>query len=245
MKYISIIKFIDTMTTISYTIIQINKLNELLDLLSSQETSTRFMKRLIYHTLIQTGLISHNNDYFIYHEQNIIIKNIIIFTRKIYDIYHTCFYPTSSILSKQYDYELNHPTLYEKLIHVCEPLIWILKFRLQLIESIENCYDKKLESITYCIRMLNNHKYCTKLFNNKEQQKLVLSKIQCYKEQLKSIAEEFNIDLTKNIKIELSRSERIYQILKVENQMEESVSLNIKLVIQNSDLNRYLMEFIE
>ena len=233
------------MTTISYTRIQFNKLNDLLDLLSSPENSTRFMKRLIYHMLIQTGLISHNYEYLVYHEKNIIIKNIILFTRKMYDIYHTCFYPTSSILSKQYDCDSNRQTLYKKLVDVCEPLIWITKFRLQLIESIENCDNEKLESITYCIRMLNNHRYYTTIFNDEEQKELVLSKIQCYKEQLKSIAEEFNIELSENIKIELSRSERIYRILKVEKQLEEYVSPNIKQIIQNSDINRYLMEFIE
>lgn len=233
------------MATISYTRIQINKLNDLLDLLSSPESSIRFMKRLIYHMLIQTGLISHNYEHIVYHEQNIMIKNIILFTRKMYDIYHTCFYPTSSILYKQCDCESNSTTLYKKLVNVCDPLIWIVKFRLQLIETIETCDDEKIESITYCIRMLNNHVYYTKLFNNEEQQELVLSKIQCYKEQLKSIAEEFNIELSENIKIELSRSERIYRILKVEKQLEEYVSPNVKQIIQNSDINRYLMEFIE
>jgi len=40
------------------------------------------------------------------------------------------------------------------------------------------------------------------------------------------------------------RSETIFNILVAEQQMENDVSPNVKQVIQNSDLNRYLMGFI-
>jgi hypothetical protein len=80
---------------------------------------------------------------------------------------------------------------------------------------------------------------------NENENELVLNKIIFYKEQLYSIATEMNIELSDELKYELSRSERIYRILITESQIEESVSSNLKQVIQNSDLNRYLMEFIE
>jgi hypothetical protein len=230
------------METISYTRIQINKLNDLLDLLSESQTSSRFMKRLIYNRLVQTGFISHNDEHFVYPNTNT-MRSLIILTNDLYNIYDTCFFPTSAILVEQYD--CIKPTTHEKLIHVCEPLIcWLLKFRLQLFEPIEN-YNKKVTSITHCIYLLNNHRSRARLFRNKEQQKLVLDKIQYYKEQLKIIADEFNIELSENVKLELSRGERIYRILTTEAQLEEKVSPNIKQVIQNNDLNRYLMEFIE
>ena len=40
------------------------------------------------------------------------------------------------------------------------------------------------------------------------------------------------------------RGEEIFKILIAEQQMEDKVSPNVKQVIQNSDLNRYLMGFI-
>ena len=231
------------METISHTRIQINKLNDLLNLLSTSQTSSRFMKRLIHQRLIQTGFISHNNEHFVYPNKNT-MRNLIIFMNDLYNIYDTCFFPTNSILVEQYD--CIKPTTHEKLIDVCEPLIcWLLKFRLQLFEPIENYNNEKVKSITHCIYLLNNHRSRARLFMNKEQKELVLNKIQYYKEQLKIIADEFNIELSKNVNLELSRSERIYRILTTETQIEKDVSPNIKQVIQNSDLNIYLMEFIE
>lgn len=236
------------MEKFSYTRIQVDKLNGLLDLLSTSRTSSKFMKQLIYHRLVHTGFISHNDEHFVY-PNSIKMRSLIIFTNDLYNIYDTCFFPTSSILTEQYDDSEQTPC--EKLIHVCEPLIcWLLKFRLQLFEPIENSYDKKVMSVIHCIYLLNNHRSRARLFRNKEQQKLVLNKIQYYKEQLYHTAIEFNIELSENVKLELSRGERIYRILTTEAQLEEKISLNvnqknIKQVIQNSDLNRYLMEFIE
>lgn len=236
------------METISYTRIQVNKLNDLLESLSTSQTSSRFMKRLIYQRLIHNDIISHNIEHFVY-PNSIKMRNLIIFTNDLYNIYDTCFFPTSSILTEQYND--SESTTYEKLIQVCEPLIcWLLKFRLQLIEPMKNYRDKKVMSVIHCIYLLNNHRSRARLFRNKEQQNLVLNKIQYYKEQLKIIADEFNIELSENVKLELSRGERIYRILITEAQLEEKISLNvnqqnIKQVIQNSDLNRYLMEFIE
>lgn len=231
------------MEKISYNRIQVNKLNDLLDMLSTSQTSSRYMKRLIYNRLVLTGFISHNDEHFVYPNNNT-KRNLIIFTNDLYNIYDTCFFPTSSILSEQYDN--SEITTYEKLIHVCEPLIcWLLKFRLQLIEPVENYYDKRVMSVVHCIYLLNNHRSRARLFRNKEQQELVLNKIQYYKEQLKITADEFNIELSENLKLELSRGERIYRILITETQIEENVSPNIKIIIQNNDLNRYLMEFIE
>ena len=230
------------MATFSYNEIQVNKLNELLNLLSISQNSSSFMRRLIHQRLIDNGFISHNNQYFVY-PNNYRIRNLIIFTNDLYNIYDTCFFPTSAILSEQYD---NATSSYEKLIHVCEPLIcWLLKFRLQLFEPISNYNDEKVKSVVHCIYLLNNHRSRARLFKNKEQRELILNKIQFYKEKLYSIAIEFNIELSENIKLELSRGERIYKILITERQIEEEVSPNIKQVIQNSDLNRYLMEFIE
>jgi hypothetical protein len=230
------------MEKISYNRIQVNKLNDLLDLLSTSQTSSRFMKRLIYNRLIQTRFISHNDQHFVYPNNNT-MRNLIIFTNDLYNIYDTCFFPTSAILSEKYNN--NEPMPYENLINVCEPLIcWLLKFRLQLFEPIEN-YDEKVTSVIHCIYLLNNHRSRARLFRNEEQKELILNKIQYYKEQLKMIADEFNIELSENVKIELSRSERIYRILTTETQIEEDVSPNIKKVIQNNDLNRYLMGFIE
>lgn len=230
------------MEKISYNRIQVNKLNDLLDLLSTSQTSSRFMKRLIYNRLIQTRFISHNDQHFVYPNNNT-MRNLIIFTNDLYNIYDTCFFPTSAILSEKYNN--NEPMPYENLINVCEPLIcWLLKFRLQLFDPIEN-YDEKVTSVIHCIYLLNNHRSRARLFRNEEQKELILNKIQYYKEQLKIIADEFNVELSENVKIELSRSERIYRILTTETQIEEGVSPNIKKVIQNNDLNRYLMGFIE
>jgi hypothetical protein len=230
------------MTTISYNRIQTNKLNDLIDSLSSPQSSSRFMRQLIHHILIQTGLLSPNDNYFI-HSVQYKIKNIILFTKKLYNIYNTCFFPTSIILSNTS--HINSDEVYNKLIDVCEPLILLLKFRLQLFEPFQNYENEKLKYIEVSINSLNNHKKCAITFDNQEQKELVLSKIQFYKEQLKLIADEYNIELPEKLKLELSRSERIYQILTIEKKLEEGVSLNIKQIIQNSDLNRYLMEFIE
>lgn len=235
------------MATFSYTENQVNKLNELLNLLSISQNSSSFMRRLIHQRLIDNGFVSYDNQYFVY-PNNYRMRNLIIFTNDLsndlYNIYDTCFFPTSAILSEQYDNATT--SSYEKLIHVCEPLIcWLLKFRLQLFEPIANYNDEKVKSVVHCIYLLNNHRSRARLFKNKEQRELILNKIKFYKEKLYSIAIEFNIELSENIKLELSRGERIYKILINEEQLEEGVSPNIKQVIQNRDLNRYLMEFIE
>jgi hypothetical protein len=60
------------------------------------------------------------------------------------------------------------------------------------------------------------------------------------------IIKYLNIDLPKDIEDELrdTRAERIFSMLVAEEQLEDGVSPNVKQVIQNRDLNRYLMEFI-
>jgi hypothetical protein len=231
------------MATFSYNEIQVNKLNELLNLLSISQNSSSFMRRLILQRLIDNGFILHDNKYFVY-PNNYRIRNLMIFTNDLYNIYDTCFFPTSAILSEQYDNATT--SSYGKLIHVCDPLIcWLFKFRLQLFEPIPNYNDEKVKSVVHCIYLLNNHRSRAELFKNEEQKELILNKIEFYKEKLYSIAIEFNIELSENIKLELSRGERIYKILITERQIEEEVSPNIKQVIQNNDLNRYLMEFID
>ena len=129
------------MATFSYNEIQVNKLNELLNLLSISQNSSSFMRRLIHQRLIDNGFISHNNQYFVY-PNNYRIRNLIIFTNDLYNIYDTCFFPTSAILSEQYD----NATIssYEKLIHVCEPLIcWLLKFRYNYLNPSQITTMKK------------------------------------------------------------------------------------------------------
>lgn len=58
-----------------------------------------------------------------------------------------------------------------------------------------------------------------------------------------SISDKFNIELPDELKIKL-RCKKICLILDTESQVEEHVSPNLKKVIQNKDLNRYLMGFI-
>ena len=44
--------------------------------------------------------------------------------------------------------------------------------------------------------------------------------------------------------VEQFRHERIFQILEVERQVEDKLSVNVKKVVQCSDLNRYVLDFI-
>jgi hypothetical protein len=75
---------------------------------------------------------------------------------------------------------------------------------------------------------------------------LVNSTFDKIKIEMLEIIKYLNIDLSKDIEDELkdTRAERIFSILVVEEQLEDEVSPNVKQVIQNRDLNRYLMGFI-
>ena len=77
-------------------------------------------------------------------------------------------------------------------------------------------------------------------------EELVNSIFDKIKIEMLEIIKYLNIDLPKDIEDELkdTRAERIFSMLVAEEQLEDGVSPNVKQVIQNRDLNRYLMEFI-
>lgn len=235
------IKLLDTIETITYTTIQISKLNNLMTSFPSYNIYEK-----IYQYLAYTDLISHikiledkslGNPTIYFSENSHSIKNILYFVKqmnKLYEIYNNiCF---------------NYTKICERLLTLdCDDLFWLIKFELQIIEPLENYQEYKLRKITDINSLLNNIKFHVKWikYENENENELVLNKIIFYKEQLHSIANEMNVELSDELKYELSRSERIYRILITKSQIEESVSSNIKQVIQNNDLNRYLMEFIE
>lgn len=86
-------------------------------------------------------------------------------------------------------------------------------------------------------KLLISEMYDEELVNN------IFDKI---KIEMLEIIKYLNIDLPKDIEDELkdTRAERIFSMLVAEEQLEDGVSPIVKQVIQNGDLNRYLMEFI-
>ena len=78
-----------------------------------------------------------------------------------------------------------------------------------------------------------------------KQHELILRDIERLKETIGKLSKQYCIYLPNDLINELSgRSERIFRILTLEKKIEDDVSPNVKQVIQNSDLNRYLMGFI-
>lgn len=236
-------KIVDSMKRITYTTIQMSKLNNLMTSCPSYNIYEKIYQNLAYADLISHIKILEDKSLgnpIIYFSENIhSIKNILYFVEqmnKLYKIYNDiCF---------------NYTKICERLLTLdCDNLFWLIKFELQIIEPLENYREYKLRKITDVNSLLNNIKFHVEWMKyenkNKNENELVLNKIIFYKEQLYSISTEMNIELSDELKYELSRSERIYRILITESQIEESVSSNLKQVIQNSDLNRYLMEFIE
>ena len=72
----------------------------------------------------------------------------------------------------------------------------------------------------------------------------MLDKLDTMKGQIGQIIKDLDINIPNNIMKDLLRSERIIYILTVERALEDKVSTNVNQVICNSDLNRYLMGFI-
>lgn len=94
------------------------------------------------------------------------------------------------------------------------------------------------------IDYLNEHRNHTMERLIGEQRELILKDIQYFKENIGQLVNDYGIKLPNNLAHEVFRHERIFKILTIQRQLEDKVSLNVKHVIENRDLNRYLMEFI-
>ena len=73
----------------------------------------------------------------------------------------------------------------------------------------------------------------------------IVSGVEQIKDQLGKFIIELELTLPEEMMLDLLRSERIIRILKVEQALEDKVSPAINQVICNSDLNRYLIGFID
>ena len=73
---------------------------------------------------------------------------------------------------------------------------------------------------------------------------LILNEIQETKNKIGRFIEKSHIKVPRDLELELFRHERIFHLLKTEQQMEDELSANVKKVVQSSDLNRYIMGFI-
>jgi hypothetical protein len=102
-------------------------------------------------------------------------------------------------------------------------------------------FNKKIvEHVRRYIDYLNIHRNHTIERLTEEQRNLILKDIQQIKQKIGRVATEFKIELPED----LLRPERIFNILAFMEQVENEVSPNVKRVIQNKDLGRYLMGFI-
>lgn len=78
-----------------------------------------------------------------------------------------------------------------------------------------------------------------------EQLNLIMQDIHNLKYSLGAIAKKFKIKVPKNIKCQIFRDENIYRFLESEQQMQNKASLkpNLREVVENSDLRRYISEY--
>lgn len=94
------------------------------------------------------------------------------------------------------------------------------------------------------IDYLNEHRNHTMERLIGEQRELILKDIQYFKETIGQLVNNYGIELPNDLAQEVFRHERIFNILTIQKQLENKVTPNVKQVIENRDLNRYLMEFI-
>jgi hypothetical protein len=142
------------------------------------------------------------------------------------------------------EYSISHPLSQSQI----KKYDTIYKVRIILM-GVELCFAESKCVINNIIRgeiySINLRKKKL-LMNEMYDEALVNSTFDKIKIEMMEIIKYLNIDLPKDIEDELkdTRAERIFSMLVAEEQLEDGVSPNVKQVIQNRDLNRYLMGFI-
>lgn len=227
---------------ILYTHQEIDRLNMHLQL---DRYLTLFYKpkieKMLEKILLHNKLISCTTKEFIHQEYQIdtIIKTI----NEMDDILTEVNVSIELLLSK---YGLSIPYLSCRMYS--ELYCWILSFRLALYSPITHLYKNNIIMLFNLPGYeINKYILFANSCNDCKMKQQITEKMEDFKEKINSIAVEFNIKLPEFLATYLSRSERIYRILNVEKQVEEgeNIGKNIKIIIQNNDLNRYLMEFID
>lgn len=95
------------------------------------------------------------------------------------------------------------------------------------------------------IEIINHYlKYAMEKFT-KEEQTIIIQKGKHFKKLLGEMSITVNAELPDYLRQELFRHERIYKILITQEQIGDNFTPNLGEVLQNNDLNRYLLEFID
>lgn len=234
MKFkIYVYEFPDNMKII-YTEQQIKRLNEMLVKCPAVE-----IYDIIYNSLTLCSIVSNSSmlsqmslpiDQMIHIEYpEINSKKLNSFIRNISPLYFNFF-------NLNPDKTWNTPSW---LTFHTDCLFWLIEFWLILIDPMEkNCVDnEKFKSHNIeLLYLILKHYYSNRSDVSEDELEGCINKIY-------SIANNFNIELPEELKIKL-RCKKICLILDTEAQVEDHVSPNLKKVIQDKDLNRYLMGFI-
>lgn len=220
--------------SITYTQEQIDRLNiyfnsylhnDMMEHILSKNQLISLIKETIHHEYEINNIIKTINDF-----DDIILKMYIPIDLVFCDLYKNL-----NLQNKIYSSYCNH----------CELYCGLLCIKLSLYSPIIDLYEKDIISL-FNITVYEINKYIIMSNSFDDDIKLsMMENIKNFKEKINSIAIEFNIKLPEDLATHLSRSERIYRILIFENQIEEYVGNNVKQIIQNSDLNRYILEFID
>lgn len=132
---------------------------------------------------------------------------------------------------------------HEEFKKVFDVNIKLLEAEILLTKGITN-NDRMVELIRREADYLSEHYNHTMERLTGEQRELVLMEILNVKGKINDIVTKYRIQLPNDLYIQLCRPERIFATLTAEKQLEDGATQNVKKVIQNSDLNRYLMEFV-
>lgn len=151
-------------------------------------------------------------------------------------------YEGLSLFFETYDYNISHSP-YEKFQEVSKTHINLLEIEILLTK--EFAMNKRMvELIRREIDYLNQHKKCAMKMLGGEQQYLIMEGVKNAKENVGKLVEKYIIDLPEDLHAEIFRFEKIFTILVAEEIIGDNFSPSVGEVLQNKDLNRYLMEFI-
>lgn len=156
------------------------------------------------------------------------------------------------IITEYYDDEISwafnelgkiQDTPHEQFKKIFPLNIKLLHAEIMFTKKIATNY-RMVELIRREIDYLNEHRQHTMDRLSGEQRELILKDISHLKDQIGQLAIDNDIILSEDLACEVFRPDRIFKTLTFIKQVENEVRPNVKQVIQNNDLARYLMEFI-
>lgn len=120
----------------------------------------------------------------------------------------------------------------------------LLKMKLLLCSQIITTNDIMVGFVEKEIMQVNEYKkHSIENFVGEKQQNII-QEVENIKNQIYELVCEYEVKLPFELACEICRTERIYRILIAEEMIGDNFGPSVGKVLQNKDLNRYLLEFI-